>query len=665
LAFRPLPRSLSPLANESLPGYILRLAHRLDRAPGRIALLTGLSRPLLPGRDTPRVPAVRMLHLDTATAATFAHATRLSTSEIARLCLDRLRTRYPPLDLDYEVITVRHKQASGISGLARWVFTRSTRYCPQCLAGDGSSIQQAHGGAWQQLWRLPPVFFCIAHERLLAHRCPSCCEPVQSHRGNTALLPRPQDASLHPAQCRTTIGAGHWRALSACGARLDLPALSTAPAHQADPWLARLLVGQRKLVDLLRPDGPAHAVSAGHSATPAQYFLDLRLLVGLLRLAWPEARELSEPRALADAVDNDPDEQRQQGGPRQQGRRWPESVAYSAPPLNAGVCGSLLALADQLLAVDDPLIARERLQPLIAAAITSGNGRHLLKAQAPCSDGLRAAIAPELQLMSRTRRTGRKPGDYRPPSRRCRFGPEHVPQYLPDDWFDRHFRDLAGINPRLVRRFAPIRLVQMTAGGSRDTAAALLGIPSGRHQPASFTVMRWTQKAANGRRFNAALEALACELDVAGNPVDYRHRREVLQAWSIPQVDWHELVAELSRRESPRDRARIDWGDHKRRIASVLVWMRVTQGEHLFAPLVMNTSHTPVGRNLLSRSVQQACRHIRSGRPGSHYVALDSALDAYADVLTAHIDNRHRPSSPRRPTSPRAMTEAQAATSRE
>jgi hypothetical protein len=80
-----LPRSLDPLPDESLPGYVLRLAHRLDRAPGRIAQLTGLSQPLRPRRDTPRIPAIRMLHLDAATAATFANATRLSASEVAEL----------------------------------------------------------------------------------------------------------------------------------------------------------------------------------------------------------------------------------------------------------------------------------------------------------------------------------------------------------------------------------------------------------------------------------------------------------------------------------------------------------------------------------------------------------------------------------------------------
>jgi hypothetical protein len=38
----PLPRSLDPLPAESLPGYVLRLAHRLDMSPGRLAALTGL-----------------------------------------------------------------------------------------------------------------------------------------------------------------------------------------------------------------------------------------------------------------------------------------------------------------------------------------------------------------------------------------------------------------------------------------------------------------------------------------------------------------------------------------------------------------------------------------------------------------------------------------------
>ena len=40
---RPLPRSLDPLPDESLIGFMLRLSHRLDLPPARIATLTGLA----------------------------------------------------------------------------------------------------------------------------------------------------------------------------------------------------------------------------------------------------------------------------------------------------------------------------------------------------------------------------------------------------------------------------------------------------------------------------------------------------------------------------------------------------------------------------------------------------------------------------------------------
>jgi hypothetical protein len=365
---RPLPRSLDPLPGESLPGYVLRLAHRLERAPGRIAVLTGLGRQL-PRRSTLVVPASQLLHLPPAPAATFARATRLSPREVAGLCLDSVRARYPPVDLTWQAGAPR--QASGIAGLASWIFTRSTRYCPQCLAGDGSAIQQAHGAAWQKLWHLPPVFACTTHRRLLLHQCPQCHQPVHARRSG-GLLPRLHDPTLHPAQCRTTIGAGaHWRAQSACGARLDSPAHPTARGRH-DPAPEPLLAVQRKLLDLLAPDGPPGTSSAGQPATIAQYFLDLRLLVGLLCTSWPEGRQAAEPQIGVEAIDRHLHRQRRQVADRlQQGRRLAHHLAVGDRlPVKSTACGSLLALADQLLALDDPAAVGQRLQPLLAGACT-------------------------------------------------------------------------------------------------------------------------------------------------------------------------------------------------------------------------------------------------------------------------------------------------------
>ncbi len=69
----PLPRSLAPLPGEALPGYVLRLAHRLGRSPQRLAELTGLA-------DSPAAHMLgsQILTLDPTTSARFAAVTKLS-----------------------------------------------------------------------------------------------------------------------------------------------------------------------------------------------------------------------------------------------------------------------------------------------------------------------------------------------------------------------------------------------------------------------------------------------------------------------------------------------------------------------------------------------------------------------------------------------------------
>jgi hypothetical protein len=631
---RPLPRSLDPLAGESLPGYVLRLAHRLDRAPGRIAVLTGLGRQL-PRRSTPAVPAGQLLHLQPETAATFAHATRLSAQEVAGLCLDSMRARYPPVDLAWEAGALR--QASGIAGLASWIFTHSTRYCPQCLAGDGSAIQQAHGAAWQKLWHLPPVFVCTLHRRLLLHDCPQCRQPVHGCKSGS-LLPRLHDPTLHPAQCRTTIGAGaHWRAQSPCGARLDRPAPPTAAGRQ-DPTLEPLLVVQRKLLGLLAPGGPLQTSSAGQPATVAQYFLDLRLLVGLLCTSWPQGHQWAEPWIRVDAIDRHLQRQRRQVADRlQQGHRLPHYLAVGDRlPVDPAACGGLLALADQLLALDDPLAVQQRLDPLLARASTHPAWvRHLLHVEANCSPGLRTAIGPHVRRLRDTIGPHAFPaGGSRPPDHA--FGPQHIPQYLPVDWYERHLRDLPGSNPRDLRRFASITLVQMTAGRSRQAAARLLRLPPGPCAATCYRVQRWARDTSNSTGLHAALEALAAELNTASNLIDYRQRRDALTAWSMPAEDWHKLATDVKQRQRGRARARTDWSDLKRLVASVLVWARITQSERRFAPLLAD--QWPRRRRELAHGVQRASCWGRSGRPEHYDVALLAALDAYADQLAARID---------------------------
>ena len=168
----PLPRSLDPLPDEALPGYLLRLAHRLGLAPARIMQLTGLT-----ASRSGHQPARRslMLHLDETMAGAFASAARLTAAEVAGLCTSSISGWYP-----WAAPRVTADQWDPRPLASPWLFTSATRYCPQCLAGDGSYIQQQHGGAWQKTWRLPVVFACPAHRRLLEHLCPSCQQPAMS-----------------------------------------------------------------------------------------------------------------------------------------------------------------------------------------------------------------------------------------------------------------------------------------------------------------------------------------------------------------------------------------------------------------------------------------------------------------------------------------------------
>ncbi|TMC10511.1 MAG: TniQ family protein [Chloroflexi bacterium] len=285
---RPLPRSLEPLADESFPGYLLRLAHRLDLSPARLATVTGLT--LHEG-----VPVNRMLALEPAMAEEFGRMTRLSATEVTGLTLASLSPLYPPLDLAF---SGRRRLIQGVFVKENWVFSHASRYCRQCLAGDGSVIQQEHGGAWSKLWRLPVVFACPLHGQLLRHACPTCGDPAHSSAGSGSMLPLVGNSTLHPTQCRNAVVAAGVR--RACGHQLAQPELRTLPPSDEREDLLRL---QSRLLGLLRSDGQEAVVCFGRETTPARYFVDLRILTCVIVASWPAGRDLTQTSACERLVD--------------------------------------------------------------------------------------------------------------------------------------------------------------------------------------------------------------------------------------------------------------------------------------------------------------------------------------------------------------------------
>jgi hypothetical protein len=324
---------------------MLRLAHRLDMSPNRLAVRTGLSS----GRQSTMASSV-ILTLDPQTATRFAHATHLTIGEVAGLTLASLAPRYPPLDLQ----TVgRRRQVHGLFIRENWIFARFTRYCPDCLAGDGNPIQQRYGGAWSKLWRLPVVFACPTHHRLLRNACPACQTPAHHRRpGSPQLLPLAAHPVTHPAACRNPTTATP--PFQPCEQRLD----DIRDASPGQRHVSEHNIGfQRRLVGLLTADQPGEAVSLGQPTTVSRYFVDLRILSALLQASWPAGRDLTD-QADVDLVDEHVRRVRHQiASDRSAGRQVLESLVYDKPPMDSATAAALLGAADRILA-SEPATAR-------------------------------------------------------------------------------------------------------------------------------------------------------------------------------------------------------------------------------------------------------------------------------------------------------------------
>ena len=507
-----------------------------------------------------------------------------------------------------------------------WVFTSATRYCPQCLAGDGSRIQQQHGGAWQKAWRLPVVFACPAHRQLLEHLCPSCRQPAMSAGpGAPALLiPRAGDGGLHPAQCRAALRPqdASQRARP-CGARLDAPARPGEDSPASDDLLAL----QGRLLQLLSPGGPAAAMSVGQPGAPAQYFADLRLVCSLINGAWPHSRNLLTGPGTAENLG--------QYIASAGGAATRRHTLCDTPPLDARPGAALITAATRILDDGDLRVLGEFLASARdGASRKTPRGRwlrHYHRAGHDCSGGFRDALEP---LINSFQRTDRRSRGRRAPAPQISFAPEHVPEHLQDAWYHEHFRQIGG-NTRLLRRAAALRLVQISAGGSLAEAAAFLGIDH-RYLKASPGSGAFADDPAE---FRLAVHALARQLSATSGLINYKHRRDALRHWCIGPAAWQDIISRLPPTKGP---FQPELSDCKRQFASEAVWARITQGEHLLAPRIIE-NQMAAGDPTWRRRRDNMWHFYNASPAKPHYAALRKILNAHADDLAAIIDRQPHP----------------------
>lgn len=257
---RPLPRSNAPHPEESLCGYLLNLAYRLDLKPNQLIKRTGL-------KTNDRIvllDAQYATELPDAAAAAFTHSTGLTPTETYALTL----TRYAALDPAPHA-TIR---AARSNYGQRWINIAQTRYCPQCLT-DPNDPNRA---IWRTQWLTPWAIACTRHDVTLLDACPSCGHRTggSGHRLHSTL-PNPDGPILHPAACRAALTS---KADPLCGYRLD-----RAPTTPAAPDALALQRRLDHILDTTTPEDPP-ITSLGLPVDGPEYLRDLRLLVVLLQL---------------------------------------------------------------------------------------------------------------------------------------------------------------------------------------------------------------------------------------------------------------------------------------------------------------------------------------------------------------------------------------------
>ncbi|WP_406129049.1 TniQ family protein [Streptomyces canus] len=625
---RPLPRSLDPLPGESLPGFLLRLSYRLGIAPLHVAARCGLGG--RPQRAAPSAfPSRYLLHVDPGLAETAAGSLRLTASEIHHLTLVRQAPGFSPVQSDYlgkkpSISSVVHEG---------WIFTRFSRYCPECLAERAG---HAFGSAWYGRWRLPFVFTCPLHRRFLEWCCPACGNPAFSAGINEAgrwraaqLIPNPL-VVLHPAQCRsrsTENGQVGPRAAPTCGHRLDV---HNGPAPVPSAEVTDL---EDRLSRLATASVTAPAMSLGKPTTASVFFNDLRTTMLLICATWPVAAELKPSMLQLDADALRIEDQLRSVSVRQENGRFVVPVpALGAPSPDPVVAAGLMGLASNILGAPQ---AADHLDSLLAHCTKQWSGRaKLLELEPHCSNGFRAAVKGRLN--------GLRPGsDSRvifpqTPTRGDRLEARRIPLRLPDTWFTL----LEGLGAPLgaLRRDAAIRLVEMAGGSTRRAAALYLGFRDSTVLSTASRLRTWQHNDDNAEKYSRALALLADEIIADPHGVDYQLRREQLRTWVIPPDEWATIIEKVAQRQSPTVRSLTCWSPRRHLAASAVVWARATQGYFWLAPMVQHYRLPDPQLNAAKAEAGHIGRPGPNDGEGSIRRLLNETLWDYCSDLTAHLD---------------------------
>ncbi len=363
MTHRRLSRSLDPLDDETLVGFLLRLARHNGTTPAQIASRMGLMDEMstAPGVVSPWLLA----DMDKPRLVRAARAADLTVAEAGKLLLAPMGHRYGLVSHLYRPWTSPQQ----LGRPNRWVFMRTSQYCPPCLAGDDGPLGRLYGGAWKRAWRLPVVFACSRHQQLLSRTCPKCRAPAQF--APNGLIARPGTEDLHPTQCRAASPAPHTGRGRRSVCATDLARVRPPRSSRDVDSFSVLLDLQRRLDALLSADGPQRVTSCGQLIPVAQYFIDLRVVATLVLASWPEASGFAATPALAQAIGREAEQRLRDSRRRTSGAsKRPYGISSLLSPLESPLTmGAVLGIAERMLDGREKQWTRMAVGPLYGSAL--------------------------------------------------------------------------------------------------------------------------------------------------------------------------------------------------------------------------------------------------------------------------------------------------------
>lgn len=542
---RRMPRANAPHPDESLAGYLLNLAYRLDLTPSALLKRTGLKNraSLLDVQYAIGLPP------DQTTA--FAAATHLTTTEVRNLTLERFQgTLYDP-QTNTSLARTLHSNL--------WVNLAHTRYCPHCLHTPTNPSEPPHA-LWRTQWLTPWAVACVEHRCLLLDTCTECGTPTgQGDRHAKSAVPNIYKHVEHPAACRAALTATRL-----CGHRLDTTTAPPAPQTLLDTQrtLNNLMAGQHNPL-----------TSLGQIVDGPQYLRDLRLVMVLIQMA-QDTTIIGTNNPYRTNVLEHLHERSQHLTQSSRANR-----TLTKPPTDTPVAAGLLLAATALLS-----------QPENSTALTdlTKQAAHHEKQPWKKAHATARASAALTNAILDTRNAITDPRRIRAFTTTPEYTitPNNVAAYLPHNLYAEHFADTDPVHERPIRRWVPIAISRLLTDQPTAHAAALLGYDPTAAEAAAARA----SNAFDTLGHDTLRRRVATITDYLEHTphTDYQQLRDHFDPhWLIPDPLWQHLQTTLTAQRLVR--ADTPW-TRRRPAYAAWIWSLVTQGDVLLAPMIQTTN---------------------------------------------------------------------------